>query len=195
LARAIDVLEQHGYVYVPFSRTTISLHNAAAAPVFQVRPSEPGREKDQPVVNRDTWIREQMSKAIRAIVFPKTYKLSGAAQKGPFGDGTQITVAELDKMLAPIGRTFTSTITSSSGTFSIPNVQLSSPYVKLTASGFYFDELANALTVAPLTINAIADVTNASTVNVNLISALEGPRGRAVRVRSSVAARWPRCAA
>jgi hypothetical protein len=141
------------------------------------------------VVRIDSDAEVQMSRVVRTLVFPlalvalgcqststTSHKLGGAAQKGPFATGTQITVAELDKTLAPTGRIFSSTITSNSGTFSIPSVQLSSPYVKLTASGFYFDEFANALTVAPLTINAIADVTKESTVNVNLISALEGPR-------------------
>jgi hypothetical protein len=104
------------------------------------------------------------------------FSLTGVAQKGPFVLGSQVNVAELDSTLTPTGRTFTTTIADDSGAFSLPNVQLASSYVSLTANGFYFDEVAGQLSTAEIQLGAIADVTNLSTVNANLLSDLERDR-------------------
>jgi hypothetical protein len=105
-----------------------------------------------------------------------TYKLNGVAQKGPFSNGTNITIAECDNSMAPTGRTFATSIVDNTGAFSLPNVQLSGKYVRLTADGFYFDEVANQLSVSRIALNALADVTTRSAVNVNLLTHLEQPR-------------------
>jgi hypothetical protein len=107
---------------------------------------------------------------------PTTYTVSGVAQKGPFGNGTNVTIAECDDSLVPTGRTFRTSIVDNSGSFSLPNVQLSGKYVRLMADGFYFDEVANQLSVSRIALNAVADVTNRPTVNVNLLTHLEQPR-------------------
>jgi hypothetical protein len=107
---------------------------------------------------------------------PATYKVDGVAQKGPFGNGTNIMIAECDDSMIPTGRTFTTSIVDNTGAFSLPNVQLFGKYVRLTADGFYFDEVANQLSVSSIALNALADVTNQSTINVNLLTHLERPR-------------------
>ena len=45
--------------------------------------------------------------------------LGGAAQKGPFNNGTIINIAELNNSLSPTGKNFTSQIIDNSGTFSV----------------------------------------------------------------------------
>jgi hypothetical protein len=107
---------------------------------------------------------------------PTTYTVSGVAQKGPFGNGTNVNIAECDDSLVPTGRTFSTSIVDNTGLFSLPNVQLSGKYVRLMADGFYFDEVANQLSVSGLALNAVADLTNRPTVNVNLLTHLEQPR-------------------
>ncbi|MBT7580948.1 MAG: tandem-95 repeat protein [Candidatus Marinimicrobia bacterium] len=102
--------------------------------------------------------------------------LSGNAQKGPFNNGTSINVAELTIALSPTGRNFSSQITDNSGLFSVTNVQLTSPYVELRALGFYFNEVANATSDAQLTLYALSDLTNKTSLNVNLLSHLEKNR-------------------
>ena len=102
--------------------------------------------------------------------------LQGQAQKGPFSNGTSITIAELSSTLNPTGRNFSSAISDNSGRFGVSNVQLESPYVELRANGFYFDEVSNSLSDAQLTLFAISDLTNKSSLNVNILTHLEKNR-------------------
>jgi hypothetical protein len=60
------------------------------------------------------------------------------------------------------------------GDFSIP-VNVSSRYVEVVASGFYFDELTNALSLAPLTLRALADLQGGASVNVTLLTSMSEP--------------------
>lgn len=107
---------------------------------------------------------------------PKTYELSGHAQKGPLVNGSTVRVAELDAALAPTGRTFDTSIEDDAGTFALPNVALTSPYVQLSADGFYFDEVRGELSSSRVVLSALADVTGATEINTNILSHLERPR-------------------
>jgi len=102
--------------------------------------------------------------------------LAGQAQKGPFSNGTSINVAELSSTLAPTGRNFSTAITDNSGRFSVANVQLESPYVELRANGFYFDEVANELSDAQLTLFSLSNLTGKTSLNVNILTHLEKNR-------------------
>jgi len=102
--------------------------------------------------------------------------LQGQAQKGPFNNGTAINIAELTNALSPTGRNFSSAITDNTGRFSVANVQLQSPYVELRATGFYYNEVSGNASDAQLTLFALSDLTNKSSVNVNIISHLEKNR-------------------
>jgi len=102
--------------------------------------------------------------------------LTGQAQKGPFNNGTSINVAELSNTLSPTGRNFSSAITDNTGRFSVANVQLESPFVELRATGFYFNEVSNNISDAQLTLYALSDLTNKSSLNVNILTHLEKNR-------------------
>lgn len=103
-------------------------------------------------------------------------KISGYIQKGPFLNGTSITIAELRTDLSQTGKSFNSQIKDNQGTFEIPNLQLSSPYVELKADGFYFNEVTGLISTSRLALYALVDVTNISSMNVNVISTLEKAR-------------------
>jgi len=105
----------------------------------------------------------------------KSYTVSGYIQKGPFVQGTEITVRELDKELTPTGDTFTSTIDDNTGSFSTKG-DLKSSYVELSANGFYFNEVSGKLSTAALTLQALADLEEQKSVNVNLLTHLERKR-------------------
>ncbi len=105
----------------------------------------------------------------------RSYTVSGYVQKGPYVQGTEITVRELDNSLSPTGRTFTGTIDDNTGTFSAKG-DLSSPYVELSADGYYFNEVSGSLSTAKLTLQALSDLTDSSSVNVNLMTHLEKKR-------------------
>lgn len=102
--------------------------------------------------------------------------VSGFVQKGPFINGTDISVAELTDELTQTGKMFSSQIVDNKGTFDIRNIELASPFVELKANGFYFNEVANENSTAQLTLFALADVTETSDINVNVLSNLEKNR-------------------
>ncbi len=102
--------------------------------------------------------------------------LEGAVQKGPFLNGTAVRVTELEIDLSPTGRTFSSQIENNAGLFNLPTIEYSSQYIELQADGYYFNEIRNAASDAPLTLYAISDIINRTTINVNMISTLERPR-------------------
>ena len=102
--------------------------------------------------------------------------LQGYVQKGPFINGTTITVSELDQKLVATGKNFTTQTTDNKGSFGLEEVKLQSNFVQLIANGFYFDEVVGKNSVAPLTLFALADISDVSSVNINLLSHLEKDR-------------------
>ncbi|MGF7139291.1 hypothetical protein [Roseimarinus sediminis] len=103
-------------------------------------------------------------------------KIEGFVQKGPYLNGTTISIAELNSDLSPSGKIFTSQILDNKGSFEIRNVELTSQYVELMADGFYFNEVKNANSSARLTLLALSDLSNKSSLNVNVLSSLEKNR-------------------
>ena len=103
-------------------------------------------------------------------------KVSGFVQKGPYLNGTAMTISELTDDLIPTGKNFTSQILDNKGTFEIKNVNLSSQYVEIKADGFYFNEVTNSNSSAQLTLFALSDLSNKSSLNVNILSNLEKNR-------------------
>ena len=73
--------------------------------------------------------------------------LSGKVQKGPYVQGTEITVRELDSSMIPTGNTFTGTIDDNTGSFSIKGT-LTYKIVELSAIGYYFNEVSGSLSSA-----------------------------------------------
>ncbi len=99
-----------------------------------------------------------------------TFSFSGKAQKGPFVTGTTITVNELNESLGQTGKAFTTSITSDDGSFSLNNIEVESNLALLSGNGFYFNEVLGQLSSAPITLQAIADLTHAETVNINVLT-------------------------
>jgi len=104
--------------------------------------------------------------------------ISGVSQKGPFVKGAMVTAFELDgsKSLLQTGRTFVSNITQDDGRFNMSNVTLKSSYVRLSANGYYRNEVSGKNSTAPITLNAVTDLDARNTVNVNLLTHLEYDR-------------------
>jgi uncharacterized protein (TIGR02145 family) len=103
-------------------------------------------------------------------------KVTGQVQKGPYINGTSITMSELNSSLAQTGNLFTTQISNNLGSFEIDNISLTSGYVEFSASGYYFDEVKGDLSVAPLNLFALSDIRDISTVNVNILTHLEKQR-------------------
>ena len=99
-----------------------------------------------------------------------TFSFSGKVQKGPFVTGTTINVNELNENLGQTGKAFTTSITSDDGSFSLANLEMESDLALLTANGFYFNEVLGQLSSAQITLQALADLTDGSTVNINVLT-------------------------
>ena len=80
--------------------------------------------------------------------------ISGKVQKGPYVQGTEITVRELDSTMTPTGNTFTGTIDDNTGSFSIKGT-LTNKIAELSADGYYFNEVSGSLSTAKLTLSAL----------------------------------------
>ncbi|MDF9799558.1 hypothetical protein OKW21_004821 [Catalinimonas alkaloidigena] len=102
--------------------------------------------------------------------------LSGYVQKGPFLNGSTVMIIELDDALQPSGRTFSTEVQDNQGTFSFSDISLISPYVQVVGEGFYYNEVKGEASSAPLTLKALVDITDKSTVNLNVLLHLQRER-------------------
>ena len=99
-----------------------------------------------------------------------TFSFSGKVQKGPFVTGTTITVNELNESLGQTGKSFTTSITSDDGSFSLSNIEMESNLALLSGNGFYFNEVLGQLSSSQITMQALADLTDDETVNINVLT-------------------------
>lgn len=104
--------------------------------------------------------------------------LVGVAEKGPFRYGTSIKLIELDSTqhLADSKRTHKTCILNGDGNYSFDSVDYVSPYLRVKANGYYRSELTGGLSPSPVTLEAVVDVTEKDTVNVNILTHMEAGR-------------------
>jgi hypothetical protein len=102
--------------------------------------------------------------------------IDGVIQKGPFVNGSSISLFELSEILAPSGKTYNTQIVDDKGTFEIKNILLESSFVKLKADGYYFNEVNGQKSTSQLTLYAVSDLSDKSSVNVNILTHLENQR-------------------
>ena len=111
------------------------------------------------------------------IVTVKGLEVAGVSQKGPFVTGSAVTVQELDGItLKQTGKSFKGRIKSDKGDFAIKDINLSSQYAILEASGYYRDEISGKKSTGTVTLYALTDLSNRNTVNINLLTHLEYER-------------------
>ena len=107
----------------------------------------------------------------------KDKSISGVSQKGPFVNGSSVTVQELDgKTLAQTGKSFKGKISNDKGEFAISSVTLASQYAILEASGYYRKETSGNKSSGTITLNALTDLSDRKKVNINLLTHLEYER-------------------
>ena len=99
--------------------------------------------------------------------------ISGVSQKGPFVNGSSVTVQELDgKTLAQTGLGFEGKIKNDLGEFTVKVNKLESQYALLKANGFYRNEVTGEKSKSQITLYALTDLSNRDEVNVNLLTHL-----------------------
>lgn len=111
------------------------------------------------------------------IVAIKDKSINGVSQKGPFIKGSTVKLYELDgKTYVPTGRSFPGKIGSDDGKFSVSSVTLASQYALLEANGYFRNEITGDKSSGTLTLNALTDLSDRQSVNINLLTHLEYER-------------------
>lgn len=100
----------------------------------------------------------------------------GKVEKGPLVRGSQVDMRTLDKDLVPTGSSYTTTIENNTGDFNFGSLKVNSPYAKLTADGYFFNEVKGELSGSTIKLDAIVDLSDNSTVNVNVLTHLKSQR-------------------
>ena len=109
----------------------------------------------------------------------QTYSAAGSVQKGPFTQGTSITIQPLDDSLNPTGKQYQTKTTDDAGTFSVDS-EIESRYVEIIATGYYYNEIEGKVSSSTLTLRSLSDLTESGKTNVNLLTTLESDRIRAL---------------
>jgi len=100
----------------------------------------------------------------------------GVVQKGPYIQGAQVTMFELSTDFVQTGKSFVTNISDNRGTFEFKRISLESPFVLVSAIGYYFNENSGSLSSSTLQLNAILDIRDVNSINVNILTHLEKPR-------------------
>jgi hypothetical protein len=98
--------------------------------------------------------------------------LTGAVAKGPFIEGTSVSVSPVDSSGNTTGTTFSTMTSDNAGDFSVV-LSYTGP-VQLSANGYYYNEIEGALSGSTLTLNGMASITASGSQNayINLVTEL-----------------------
>lgn len=108
---------------------------------------------------------------------PRSKQILGHIEKGPFLQGSEVTLTDLNKDLSQSGKSYTTNTTSDLGSFDFgQTLDLSSGLVELKTSGYFYNECTGSLSNSQITLKAIADTDGAVNLNVNLLTHLEYAR-------------------
>lgn len=105
--------------------------------------------------------------------------VSGFAQKGPFVEGTAVSIYGLDDSLKATKAKFTGKTVGDSGRFNIKNVSLDNQFALIEVSGFFTNLMTGKKTSGTKTkLHAVVDLSagNAINANVNLFTEMEYER-------------------
>ena len=99
--------------------------------------------------------------------------VAGVSQKGPFVNGSTVTLFEMDgENLTQTGKTFTGKVASDKGEFKISNINLGASSALLEAEGYYWNEVTGDRSASQIKLNALTDLDDRETANINLLTHL-----------------------
>ena len=107
---------------------------------------------------------------------PTSMRVSGKVEKGPFVRGSQVEMRTLGNNLVPTGSSYTATIENNTGDFNFGSLEISSRYAKLTADGYFFNEVNGGLSNSTIKLDAIVNLSDYSTFNINILTHLKSQR-------------------
>ncbi|CAM1342288.1 fibronectin type III domain-containing protein [Tenacibaculum amylolyticum] len=92
-------------------------------------------------------------------------------QKGPFLQGSTISIQELNDDLSLTGKTYSTETIDDFGSFNF-NAEIESNKIDISATGFYFNEVSGELSDAPLTLRTYVEFSDEKVININILSTL-----------------------
>ena len=118
------------------------------------------------------------SEESEGIVALADKEISGAAQKGPLVKGSDVVLRETtaEGTLEPTGREFHTTTVNDKGEFQFGELDLESQYALLSAEGYYAHEYDGERSECPMRLDAVTNLNNRSTANVNILTHFEYKR-------------------
>lgn len=103
--------------------------------------------------------------------------VSGIVEKGPFVQGSKVTLYDLDGDMTQTGRQFVTTTSDDLGNFAFTSpIQLSGRYAELETAGYFYNECDSSLSRSQITLRAVTDLSQRNSVNVNIVTHLEFDR-------------------
>lgn len=112
----------------------------------------------------------------KEIFTPKAYKVTGNVEKGPFINGSKITAQALDENYNLTGQVYQSIVVEDDGSFNLGEIKLNSPYVLLTADGYYFNEVYGELSTGQISMQSLVNLTANKQANINVLTHLKAQR-------------------
>lgn len=107
---------------------------------------------------------------------PQTYDIQGKVEKGPFISGSTLSIQPMDSKLQVLGSVYNTAITDDLGNFMLGSKEFSTPYAEFMANGYFFNEVKGELSNGTLTLRALVDLQDNTTVNVNILTHLKYAR-------------------
>jgi len=102
-------------------------------------------------------------------------EIRGTGQKGPFLIGSSVSIQELNESFSPNGTSFEVSTSDNLGSFSLKS-DISTPYIEIICTGFYFNEVTGQNTNTNLTLRTISDVSEQLSANINILTTLAKKR-------------------
>lgn len=107
---------------------------------------------------------------------PQTYDVRGKVEKGPFISGSEISIQPMDAKLQVLGNLFNTSIIDDLGNFEFGSKEFATPYAEFMANGYFFNEIEGKLSNGTLTLRALVNLKDNTTVNVNVLTHLKYAR-------------------
>lgn len=99
--------------------------------------------------------------------------VAGVSEKGPFTVGSAVHIYELEfETLGHTGRSIPGKIASDRGDFRFTHLNLECQFAFMEVSGYYRNENTGKQSTAPITLNALVDLSDKETANINLLTHL-----------------------
>ncbi|MBK8807719.1 MAG: hypothetical protein IPO21_14190 [Bacteroidales bacterium] len=110
------------------------------------------------------------SKEPEVIIENYSDSLSGYIFKGPFQKGAKVCLQVLNDNLVPVGKPECLIVENDLSHFKFVDINASSTYVLLTASGNFFNEYSNTISDDTLSLRALVDLKDHSKVTISLVT-------------------------